>query len=50
VQAPGKRMLTTQLYFPGDRRDGLYRDALAIRIDRKDGKRIEGSFNFVVEA
>jgi protocatechuate 3,4-dioxygenase beta subunit len=50
VQAPGKQMLTTQLYFPGDRRDGLYRDLLAIRVDRKDGKRIEGSFNFVVEA
>lgn len=50
VQVPGKRMLTTQLYFPGDRRDGLYRDSLAIRVDGKDGKRIEGSFNFVVEA
>jgi protocatechuate 3,4-dioxygenase beta subunit len=49
VQAPNKRILTTQLYFPGDRRDGLYRDALSIRVDRKDDKRIEGSFNFVVE-
>lgn len=49
VQAPGKRILTTQLYFPDDRRDGLYRDALVIRVDGKDDKRIEGSFNFVVE-
>jgi protocatechuate 3,4-dioxygenase beta subunit len=50
VRAPGKRILTTQLYFPGDRRDGLYRDSLVIKVDKKDGKRIEGSFDFVVEA
>ncbi|MBI3375554.1 MAG: intradiol ring-cleavage dioxygenase, partial [Betaproteobacteria bacterium] len=50
VQAPGKSILTTQLYFPGDRRDGLYRDSLVIRVDKKDDRRIEGSFNFVVEA
>lgn len=50
VQAPGKPILTTQLYFPGDRRDGLYRDSLTIRVDKKAGKRIEGSFNFVIEA
>jgi protocatechuate 3,4-dioxygenase beta subunit len=44
VQAPGKRVLTTQLYFPGDpgnARDGLYRPELEIRKDR---------FDFVVEA
>lgn len=50
VQAPGKPILTTQLYFPGDRRDGLYRDSLTIRVNKKAGKRIEGSFDFVVEA
>jgi len=50
VQAPGKRILTTQLYFPGDRRDGLYRDSLVIRVERKEAKRIEGRFDFVVEA
>ena len=50
IQAPGKRILTTQLYFPGDRRDGLYRDSLVIRVARKDPRRIEGSFDFVVEA
>ena len=50
VQAPGKRILTTQLYFPGDQRDGLYRDSLVIRVARKEPKRIEGSFDFVVEA
>ena len=50
VQAPGKRILTTQLYFPGDRRDGLYRDSLVIRVDQKDAKRVEGKFDFVVDA
>jgi protocatechuate 3,4-dioxygenase beta subunit len=44
VQAPNKRILTTQLYVPGDRRDGLYRD------DKRDEKRIEGKFDFVVDA
>ena len=49
VQAPGKRVLTTQLYFPGDasnRRDGLYRPEL----EMKKGKAEEASFDFVVEA
>jgi protocatechuate 3,4-dioxygenase beta subunit len=49
VQAPGKRVLTTQLYFPNDPgnvRDGLYRRALEIR----DLQKGEGKFDFVVEA
>ena len=46
----GKRILTTQLYFPGDKRDGLYRDSLVIRVARKEPKTIEGGFDFVVEA
>jgi protocatechuate 3,4-dioxygenase beta subunit len=44
VQAPGRRILTTQLYFPGDpanQRDGLYRPDLEIR---------SGAFDFVVDA
>ena len=44
VQAPGRRILTTQVYFAGDasnRRDGLYRPELEIR---------NGEFNFVVDA
>src|SRR5256886_10288077 len=45
VQAPGKRLLTTQLYFPndpGNARDGLYRRDLEIRDFRKgEGKRSE---------
>jgi protocatechuate 3,4-dioxygenase beta subunit len=47
VQAPGGRLLTTQLYFPGDAgnaRDGLYRDELAM----KSLKAGEGAFDFVV--
>ena len=49
VLAPGKRLLTTQLYFPndpGNARDGLYRRDLEIR-DFRIG---EGKFDFVVEA
>ena len=49
VQAPGKRILTTQLYFPGDpgnARDGLYQRDLEMRFVQ----RAEGVFDFVVEA
>jgi len=49
VQAPGKRILTTQLYFPGDpgnARDGLYQRDLEMRFI----ERAEGTFDFVVEA
>jgi protocatechuate 3,4-dioxygenase beta subunit len=49
VQAPRKRILTTQLYFAGDpanRRDGLYRPEL----EMKTVKAGEGSFDFVIEA
>ena len=49
VQAPGGRILTTQLYFSGDESnkfDFLYRPELAM----KAAKPGEGSFDFVVEA
>ena len=50
VQAPGRRILTTQLYFrdePSNRRDGLYRRDLEMRMA---GKGVgEGRFDFVVE-
>ena len=49
VQAPGGRILTTQLYFagdPGNRRDGLYRPEL----EMKKGKGEETSFDFVLPA
>jgi protocatechuate 3,4-dioxygenase beta subunit len=48
VQAPGRKVLTTQLYFPGDpanARDGLFRADLAMR--KAAG---EGRFDFVVDA
>jgi protocatechuate 3,4-dioxygenase beta subunit len=51
VQAPGKRILTTQLYFldePGNRRDGLYDPALEMRMRARGAG--EGTFDFVVEA
>jgi protocatechuate 3,4-dioxygenase beta subunit len=47
VQAPGGRILTTQLYFPGEpgnRRDGIYRPELEMK---KKGD--EASFDFVVQ-
>jgi len=50
VQAPGKRILTTQLYFrdePGNGRDGLYRPDLEMRMPGKGAG--EGRFDFVVE-
>ena len=48
VQAPGKRILTTQLYFsgdPGNKRDGLYRPELEMKKAGSDG----ATFDFVVE-
>ena len=49
VQAPGGRILTTQLYFPGNpsnRRDGLYRPEL----EMKQARGVEAAFDFVVAA
>jgi protocatechuate 3,4-dioxygenase beta subunit len=49
IQAPGKRILTTQLYFPaalGHHNDGLYRRDLEMAMPRAG----EGSFDFVVDA
>jgi protocatechuate 3,4-dioxygenase beta subunit len=48
VQAPGKRILTTQLYFPNEaanRRDGIYRRELEMKVAKS-----EGAFDFVVDA
>jgi len=49
AQAPGRRVLTTQLYFPnepGNRRDGIYRAELEMKLVKPG----EGAFDFVVEA
>jgi protocatechuate 3,4-dioxygenase beta subunit len=51
VQAPGSRLLTTQLYFPSEpanRRDGLFRRELLMRVvDAGDG--LAGRFDFVLD-
>jgi protocatechuate 3,4-dioxygenase beta subunit len=52
VQAPRGKVLTTQLYFPGETRntrDGIFRPELLLSInDTKDGR--QGRFNFVLES
>jgi protocatechuate 3,4-dioxygenase beta subunit len=48
VQPRGGRLLTTQLYWPGEpanRRDGIYRPELEMKVARD-----EGAFEFVVAA
>jgi protocatechuate 3,4-dioxygenase beta subunit len=50
VQPAGARLLTTQLYFPDEpmnRRDGLFRSELTMRMERA-GEDLEGRFDFVV--
>jgi protocatechuate 3,4-dioxygenase beta subunit len=52
VQAPGGRVLTTQLYFPdepGNRTDGIYRRELTLQVVRKGAQRA-ARFDFVVAA
>jgi protocatechuate 3,4-dioxygenase beta subunit len=51
VQPKGGRILTTQLYFPGEaenRRDGLFRKELLIRTAKNAGT-IAGRFDFVLD-
>ena len=51
VQAPGSRLLTTQLYFPGEpanRRDGLFRRELLMRVADL-GDSVLGQFDFVLD-
>ena len=50
VQPRGGRVLTTQLYFPGEaqnRSDGLFRKELLVRTAKNDGS-LAGRFDFVV--
>lgn len=50
VQPPGGRVLTTQLYFPGEpknRSDGLFRKDLQIRTAKNEGW-LAGRFDFVL--
>jgi protocatechuate 3,4-dioxygenase beta subunit len=51
VQAPGSRLLTTQLYFPDEpanRRDGLFQQALLMRV-ASTGEGTAGRFDFVLD-
>jgi protocatechuate 3,4-dioxygenase beta subunit len=50
VQAPGKRLLTTQLYFPnepGNARDSMFRRELVMKT-AEGGDTTKGQFDFVV--
>jgi protocatechuate 3,4-dioxygenase beta subunit len=49
VQAPGRRILTTQLYFPGDARDGLWREELMVAMAGDERGR-RAAFQFIVDA
>ena len=51
VQAPRGRILTTQLYFPGEarnRRDHLYRPDLQMEL-KEDGSAKQGRFHFMLD-
>ena len=50
LQAPGRRPLTTQLYFPGEpgnQRDGIFDPALVMKV-RDDGASRRATFDFVL--
>ncbi len=49
VQAPGRRILTTQIYFPGDKRDGLWRPELVVAMAQRSGGKT-AAFQFIVDA
>jgi protocatechuate 3,4-dioxygenase beta subunit len=52
VQAPGRSILTTQLYFPGvarNRTDGIFNAALLVKSWRKVGARRAARFDFVLD-
>jgi protocatechuate 3,4-dioxygenase beta subunit len=52
VQGPGKPILTTQLYFPGEatnQADGIFNPALVMAVSRKAGS-LHAGFTFVLKA
>ena len=52
VQAPGKPVLTTQLYFPDEpknKRDGIFNNKLLMTITHKSDQ-VKGNFTFVLKA
>lgn len=51
AQAPGGKLLTTQLYFPdepGNRRDGLFRPELLVQLAQV-GEGLSARFDFVLD-
>jgi protocatechuate 3,4-dioxygenase beta subunit len=51
LQAPGSRLLTTQLYFPGEplnRRDGLFRKELLMQVTQA-GDALSARFDFILD-
>jgi protocatechuate 3,4-dioxygenase beta subunit len=51
VQAPEGRILTTQLFFPGEernRRDGIFHPDLLMRMGERSGRKL-GQFHFVLD-
>jgi len=51
VAPPSGRLLTTQLYFPGEqtnRKDGLFRRELLMRTAKNEGS-LAGRFDFVLD-
>jgi protocatechuate 3,4-dioxygenase beta subunit len=51
VQAPGRDILTTQLYFPGEpqnARDGIFNKALLMDVEQEAGTKI-GRYDFVLD-
>jgi protocatechuate 3,4-dioxygenase beta subunit len=52
VQAPGKSILTTQLYFPDEpknKRDGIFNDKLIMTLNRQPNQ-VKAGFTFVLKA
>jgi protocatechuate 3,4-dioxygenase beta subunit len=52
VQGPGKPVLTTQLYFPGEsgnQRDHIFKSALVMAVSKESGK-MNAGFTFVLKA
>ncbi|MBC7891851.1 MAG: intradiol ring-cleavage dioxygenase [Sphingobacteriaceae bacterium] len=53
VQAPGKSVLTTQLYFPdepGNDRDRIFNEKLLMKLTKNADQSLGGAFTFVVNA
>ena len=53
VQAPKGPVLTSQLFFPGvaqNQSDGIYNDALLIKVISESPEEVQATFNFIIAA